>query len=306
MDLVDAYLAIRRASGFKLASSERHLRSFVRYAEARDETHIRTETAVAWAAEGCSPHARHQRLHSIVIFARHVHLEDPQHDVPSTSAFPFKPHRRPPHIYSRDEIDSILRAAGNLRPAGSSHPATYQTMLALLAVTGMRLGEVLRLTMADVTDAGLVVRETKFRKSRLLPLHDTTRLALALYRERWRPLAQPEDPLFVSLRGGAFTSATVIDTFQRLLRRIGLRGPAGTVDAPSSGPRLHDLRHTFAVRSLEECPAEHHAIGRHMTALTTYLGHAALVSTCWYLHASPTLMTGIADACEACDEGGAS
>lgn len=93
-------------------------------------------------------------------------------------------------------------------------------------------------------------------------------------------------------------------TFRRLTRRVGMRGAKGTLDAPSAGPHLHDFRHTFAVRSLEECPAEHHAIGKHMIALTTYLGHAALVSTCWYLHASPTLMTGIADACEALDEGG--
>jgi len=306
MGLVDSYLAIRRASGFKLVSSEYHLRSFVRHAEARGEPHIRAETAVEWAAEGRTPHARNRRLRSLMIFARHVHLEDQRHEVPSTSAFPFRPHRSPPHIFSHDEIDAILAVAGDLPPAGSSRPATYQTLLALLVVTGMRVGEALRLTMADITDAGLVIRETKFRKSRLLPLHETTRAALVSFRERWRPWAQDKDPLFVTLRGRAFARDTVTETFQRLLRRIGLRGPAGRPESPSSGPRLHDLRHTFAVRSLEDCPSEHDAIGRHMTSLTTCLGHAALVSTCWYLHASPTLMTGIADACETDDKRGAS
>lgn len=189
MDLVDTYIALRRASGFKVERNEYHLRSFARFAEARGETHIQMETAVAWAATARAPGARNARLSTLAIFARHLHLEDPGHQVPSASAFPHKQGRRLPHLYSPNEIDVLLQAAGKLSPRGSSRPATYQTLLGLLVVTGMRISEALRLTMADVTDAGLIIRETKFRKSRLLPLHDSARAALDRYRDRWRPLA---------------------------------------------------------------------------------------------------------------------
>lgn len=305
-ETVDAYLAIRRAAGFKLEKTAPRLHGFARIAEARGDTHIRVETAIAWAASGRTPHARYRRMLDLVIFAKFVHAEDERHEIPSVTIFPFRVRRRPPHLYTDEEIVAILEAAGRLTPHGSSRPATYQTLFALMAVTGMRVQEALRLTIGDITEAGLVIRETKFRKSRLLPIHATTRAALDRYRERWRSFAGTESPLFVSLRGTACAYPTVEAVFRALLQQLGLRGPAGSLDQPSSGPRLHGLRHTFAVRSLEGCPDEHHAIGRHMTALTTYLGHSTMAATCWYLHASPTLMTVIADACETMDTGGAS
>jgi integrase len=300
---VETYIAVRRAAGFKLVMTARSLLAFADFAAESGDTHITSKTAIAWAARGSSPHRRYRRLRDVVIFARFVAAEDELHEIPPAGVFPYRFNRRPPHLFTAGEIADILAVAGELTPRGSSRPATYQTLFALLAVTGMRVGEALRLTMGDVTEQGLVIRQTKFRKSRLLPLHASTAAALARYRERWRPEGGPDAPFFVTLRGGALAYPTAQAVFFELVRDLGLRGSRGTNAAPSSGPHLHDLRHTFAVRALETCPSEHHAIGRHMTALTTYLGHGQLSATCWYLHASPTLMTGIADACEALDQG---
>jgi len=305
-DSVKTYIAVRRAAGFKLVKTERSLLDFAEFATASGDTHVSTKTAVAWAARGSSPHRRYRRLRNVILFARFMAAEDGQHEIPPTGVFPYRFNRRPPHLFSAGEIADILAAAGALTPVGSSRPATYQTLFALLAVTGMRVGEALRLTLGDVTEDGLVIRQTKFRKSRLLPLHDSTREAVERYRERWRAGRGADAPLFISLRGQALAYETAQAVFLQLVRQLGLRGPRGTKAEPSPGPHLHDLRHTFAVRALETCPEEHHAIGRHMTALTTYLGHDQLSATCWYLHASPTLMTGTADACETLDVGGES
>lgn len=305
-DAVKNYIAVRRAAGFKLAKTERTLLGFAAFALARGDTHVTSKTAIEWAALGSSPHRRYRRLRNVAIFARFLAAEDERHEIPPASVFPYRFNRRPPHLFTAGEIADILAAAGKLTPHGSSRPATNQTLFALLAVTGMRVGEALRLTKGDVTEEGLVIRQTKFRKSRLLPLHDSTREALERYRERWRQGGGPEAPFFISLRGKALAYETAAAVFLQIVRELGIREPRGTKEDPSFGPHLHDLRHTFAVRALESCPDEHHAIGRHMTALTTYLGHDQLSATCWYLHASPTLMTGIADACEALDVRGAS
>jgi len=305
-DAVKNYIAVRRAAGFKLAKTERSLLDFADFALARGDTRVTSKTAIEWAALGSSPHRRHRRLRNVAIFARFVVAEDHRHEIPPAGVFPYKFNRRPPHIFTAGEIADILAAAGKLTPRGSSRPATNQTLFALLAVTGMRVGEALRLTMRDVTEDGLVIRQTKFRKSRQLPLHASTWKALERYRLGWRSKAGAEEPFFISLRGRALAYATAADVFLTLVRQLGIRKPRGTKADPAFGPHLHDLRHTFAVRALESCPEEHHAIGRHMTALTTYLGHDQLSATCWYLHASPTLMKGIADACEVLDDRGAS
>ena len=304
-DAVKAYIAVRRVAGFKLVKTERLLLDFADFAAASGDTHVSAKTAVAWAARGSSPHRCYRRLRDIVVFAKFMQAEDERHEIPPAGVFPYKFNRRPPHLFTAGEIADILAAAGRLTPRGSSRPATYQTLFALLAVTGMRVGEALRLTLGDVTKEGLVVRQTKFRKSRFLPLHASTWEALERYRERWRAGGGQEASFFISLRGKALAYETAQAVFLQVVRQFGLRGPRGTEAEPSLGPHLHNLRHTFAVRALETCPGEHHAIGRHMTALTTYLGHGQLAATCWYLHASPTLMTGIADACEALDKGGA-
>lgn len=190
-----------------------------------------------------------------------------------------------PYIYSADEIARLLRAAAALRPVRSIRPTIYVTLFGLLAATGMRIAEALALRIDDVTADGLVVRETKFQKSRLLPLHATARLALDRYLVARRSLTTTDRALFVSVAGQSLPYNTVRRIFLQLLDSTNLRGAYAGRD-----PRIHDLRHTFAVRSLEQCRYDRAAVARHIVALSTYLGHAHVTDTYWYLQATPTLM----------------
>jgi integrase len=176
----------------------------------------------------------------------------------------------------------------------------YATLFGLLAATGMRIAEALALQLDDVTADGLVIRETKFQKSRLLPLHTTARQTLAGYLVARQSLITLDRALFVSVAGGALPYNTVRGIFLQLLDRINLRGAHSGRD-----PRIHDLRHTFAVRSLEQCRHDRAAVSRHLVALSTYLGHAHVTDTYWYLQATPVLMGQIAEAGEALLQGGA-
>jgi len=304
MHLIADYLAVRRALGFKLRPTESRLRSFARHAHERGDTCIRSETAVAWAGAADSPGERRCRLRTVTLFARHLRAEDPTHELPPADFYRSTYKQRRPHIYSDPEIRLILDAAGRLGPPETSRADTYRTLFALLATTGLRISEALALQLRDLTDDGIAVRETKFRKSRLVPIHSTTRAALTAYRMRWRVVAELAAPLFVSTRGSALVYATVRSTFDKIVRQLGLRvNPVpGSHRRPS--PCLHDFRHTLATRTLEASPAARTTIGRHMLALSTYLGHGKLSSTYWYLHATAELMVDIADACEAFLGGG--
>jgi len=167
-------------------------------------------------------------------------------------------------------------------------------MLGLIAATGLRISEALALRLGDVTDDGLVVRETKFRKSRLVPLHPTTRDALHAYLRERAKYARDCDAVFLSEWRSRLKYPTVITTFLALVRRIGLHPGPG-----KPGPRIHDLRHTFPVRSLEQCAGNREAVVRHALALSTYLGHAHVADTYWYFQATPRLIADIAKQGEA-------
>ena len=169
-----------------------------------------------------------------------------------------------------------------------------------MAATGLRISEALTLLRDDLTDDGLVIRFGKFGKSRLVPLHVTARRALADYMKMRDRLGGDGDDLFVVTTGRAPHKTTAYRIFVRLARQLGMRGARGT-----AGPRLHDLRHTFAVRSLEACAHDRNAVTHHMAALSTYLGHAEVANTYWYLQATPVLMRGIAEANEQLFQGGA-
>lgn len=304
MAFVDNYLALRRAAGYKLVAVEGRLRSFARFAEARGESHIRTDTAVAWAAEALSPRQRHVRLRDVAVLARHLRAEDPVHEVPDPRVFPRQPDVREPYIYSDDEVARILTAASRLRPVGSSRPDTHRTLFGLLAATGMRVGEALRLRLADHTGDTLRIQRTKFRKSRLVVLHPTVAAVLANYRVQWRGVATEDGPFFVSTRGTALGPDGVFSTFDKILRSEGMRTDTRTGRRERPSPALRDFRHTFAVRSLERCPRTRPEIDRHMLALATYMGHVSVAGTYWYLNATPRLMRAVADACEAWRRGG--
>ena len=193
-----------------------------------------------------------------------------------------------------------MAAAASLEPAGTIRPVTFTTLFGLLAATGMRISEAIGLRLSDITNDGLVIEKTKFKKSRLLPLHPSARRALDDYLAIRLRVATESAALLIGNTGEAVAYPTVISVFLRLTRSIGLRGPSGR-----GGPRIHDLRHTFAVRSLERCPRNAAAVSRHIVGLSTYLGHAHVTDTYWYLQASPALMTDIADAGEALQRGAA-
>jgi integrase len=175
---------------------------------------------------------------------------------------------------------------------GGLRPHTYATLIALLSATGLRISEALKLTIADVTSDGLLIRETKFRKTRLVPLHDTAATGLQRYLARRGP-GSDDDPVFVDKRGRPLRYIAVKETFDRLVGKAGIRLRSGR------RPRLHDLRHTFAVRALQGSPSGRSRCGAHMAALATYMGHVNIYATYWYLEATADLLLDVAVAGEA-------
>jgi integrase len=295
------YVDQQRSLGFKFRVQHILLRGYVAFAEERGDRHIKSARVLAWAARAPSPEQRRNRLLTVRRFALAMHAENPRHQVPAADALGHAvAKRRSPYIYGADEIGRLLRAAAALQPTGSIRPTMYATLFGLLAATGMRIAEALALQLDDVTADGLVIRETKFQKSRLLPLHTTARQALDGYLVVRRSVTTLDRALFVSVASGALPYNTVRRIFLQLLDRINLRGTHSGRD-----PRIHDLRHTFAVRSLEQCRHDRAAVSRHLVALSTYLGHAHVTDTYWYLQATPVLMGQIAEAGEALLQGGA-
>jgi len=300
LDAIETYLALRRATGFALSSAEYLLKSFAAFAAERGQTRVETQTAIDWAGLGPSVAQRDARLRAVCRFVRHVRVEDVGHELPPANHFGARKRRRTPHIYTTDEIGHLVEAALRLRPMGGLRPITYATLIALLAATGLRISEALKLTIADVTPEGLQIRETKFRKTRLVPLHDTAATGVQRYLVRRGP-GSDDDPVFIDKHGRPMRYIAVKETFDRLVGKAGIKSrpgrPAGGGQA--SRPRLHDLRHTFAVRALQGSPTGHGRCGAHMAALATYMGHVNIYATYWYLEATPDLLRDVATAGEA-------
>lgn len=176
---------------------------------------------------------------------------------------------------------------------------TYSTLFALLACTGLRVSEAIQLRFDDITPDGLVIRCSKSRKSRLVPLHETAQAGLERYLKQRRSYAPFDDHVFISLRRKALLLRDVDTAFQSAIDKIGLkRGPG------LPRPTPHSLRHTFAVRALEACPEGRDRITKHMLALSTYLGHSKVCYTYWYLETTPDLMRNISECCESFAMGG--
>jgi integrase len=298
-DEIARYVALHRATGFKFKIQACLLQHYLRHATARGEDHVSAESTVAWASAAPSPRSRRDRLQVVRRFARAMAAENPRHELPPN--LPFGPPRtRPrPFIFAPAQLDQLLRAAAALRPTNALRPRTFVTLFALLVATGLRVSEALALQLDDVAPAGLLVRATKFRKDRLVPIHATTRQGLEAYLAVRRRTGGSCPHVFLSAHGGALPYSTVVATFLRLVRRCGLRVGPG-----QPGPRIHDMRHTFAVRSLEQCRGDREAVRRHMVALSTYLGHAHISDTYWYLQATPALLRDVAAASEALARGG--
>jgi integrase len=235
---------------------------------------------------------RARRLGIVRRFARYLRAEDARHEIPPTV---FGAERRPrpvPYILSQDQIRRLVAAASR-SGYRTLRRDTYATLFALLASTGLRVSEAIRLRLEDITPDGLVIRCSKFRKSRLVPLHDTARAGLERYLQRRLPYAPAELHVFVSLRRKPLLLHDVEVAFSTAARASGLAGRPGR-----ARPTPHSLRHTFVVRALQACPDGRDAITQHMLALSIYLGHARVADTYWYLEAVPELMTDIADRCE--------
>lgn len=298
MASVETYLAVRRAVGFTLSNTEYLLQSFADFATDRKETHIRTATAIDWASQAKSVAQRHTRHQTICRFAQYLRLEDLRHELPPANHFGYRKTRRVPHIYSRDEINGLVLAATRLCSPDSLLPRTYAALISLLAATGLRISEALDLLVTDITPNGLLIRRTKFQKTRLVPLHATAVTGLGHYLIHRREAKRGGDHVFVSDEGQPLVYWRVHGVFRTLLKSVGLK--------PSGGrwPRIHELRHTFAVRALEASPTGRQRIGQHMLALATYLGHVNINATYWYLETTPELLLDIAVVAENFVQGG--
>ncbi|OYR24924.1 tyrosine-type recombinase/integrase [Brucella pseudogrignonensis] len=294
-DATDRYIALRRTLGYKLVKTERHLRAYSDFATNRGETHIQATTVLRWLETVAgTPNTRARRMSEIVLFARFLHAEDPRHDIPRAD-LPRSQARPVPYIYTPDEIARILDAAGSLRyqKPNPLRRQLYVMLFGLIAATGLRVCEALGLKLDDIQPGGVLhIRETKFRKSRLVPLHATVIEALDRYLALRRQHAFESPWLFTSVQHREMCHTTVNYTFRCVLRR------AGIAPERRRQPRIHDLRHTFATRVLEQCGAERRAVARHFVALSTYLGHADVRNTYWYLETTPELMADIATAAE--------
>ncbi len=297
-DHVAAYLAIRRALGYQLVSDERLLIQFAGYLDARGDTRLTVDAALAWATSppAASPGLSARRLSTVRRFALYLAAFEPGTQIPPTGLLSGHTSRSVPYIFTLTEVRALMNAARQL-PAPLL-AASFATLIGLMAATGLRTGEALRLIDSDLDlQAGtLLVASSKFGKTRQVPLDATTVTALRRYtRRRDRLCPAPLSPnLLLSADGHRLGGDPVSETFRALLTEVGIVVPAGR-----RGPRLHDLRHTFAVTTLLDWHAAGVDVQRRLPVLSTYLGHLNPVNTYWYLEAVPELMAVVAERLEA-------
>jgi integrase/recombinase XerD len=283
------YIGLRRALGYKLRKHERRLSEFITFLEARRTDHITAKLAIDWATESSKGHKHScfERLSFIRSFATYVSSMDARTEIPPTGTM-----RRPaialrPYIYTREEIGRLMAAARNLFSPRKLRCHTYCHLIGLLATTGMRSGEAVRLANSDVNLAeGLItIRESKFGKSRVVPLHPTTVRALVAYRAcRDAFLKRAEAfTFFISERRGPINS--LHQSFREIRRAAGLEKMRNGIR-----PRMHDLRHTFAVQTLLDWYRNGSDVERHLPILSTFLGHSHVENTYWYLSSTPELL----------------
>ena len=290
--LVD-YLAMRRALGYKLEREGKLLPQFVDFVEDRGEQHLSTQAALAWATLPVSSAVWWSaRLRLVRGFATYMHAIDPENEVPATDLLPCASRRATPYLYDQEQISALLAVAGTLRTP--QRIATIRTLIGLLAVTGMRIGEAVGLDQGDfdARTGCLVIRGAKFGKSRELALHPSTTAALRRYLHRAdRPAPTPDaSPLLITMVGTRLLKSDAQRTFTTLTRRAGIEARSG-----SCRPRLHDLRHSFAVATVLDGYHQDQDVGRRLALLATYLGHSDPAATYWYLSAAPELMHLAAD-----------
>lgn len=295
-DALAGYLSVRRALGFRLDRAEKLIGQFIDYLEEHQAAVVTIDHAVAWATAPAGASWWHAlRLSAVRPFATWLHSQDDSHEVPPAGLIPHGPHRAVPYLYSAAEIGALVTAAGRRRQPVSS--VTYPALIGLLAAAGARVGELLALDDSDF-DAGqgvLTVRNGKSGKQRLLPLHPTAAAALAAYqRERDRLLPRrPGGVLLASCAGTKLDYPRVQKTFRRIAADAGI-----TARSAACRPRIHDLRHSFAVSSLLGWYRRGDDVQAMLPRLSTYLGHTDPRHTFWYLSAAPELLALAAERLE--------
>jgi integrase len=289
---VEDYLRLRRALGYKLERAGHLLPQLVAYLQAEGSATLTTELAISWARLPADARPNHwaQRLAVARGFARYLQTIEPATQVPPAGVFPSRRHRPAPYLWSQSDIRHLLDAARTLRPP--LRAATHEALFGLLAVSGMRIGEAIGLNRDDVdVQAGvLTIRQAKYDRIRLVPMHATTTAALHTYAtERDRLCPAPHSvAFFVSSTGTRLDRSAVAKTLRRITAAIGVR--TDTVH-----PTAHQLRHSFAVQTLIEWQRSGASIDERIAALSTYLGHVSPADTYWYLSAAPELMALAAD-----------
>ena len=287
--VLDDYLEMRRALGYKLADDERLLRQLVAHVESAGSPFITTSLAVAWATKPARASQKWwaSRLCVVRGFAKYVRALDPRTEIPAAALLPYSKERPSPYLYSDEDVQALMAAARDER--SPFRAVTHGTLIGLLAATGMRIGEAIKLDRSDLDEREdvLTIRDSKFGKSREVLIHRTTRAALQDYaRERDRVFPRPKSPsFFLSLAGKRLIYKNVQWTVARQLHGAGLAG------RPSRRPTLHGLRHSFAVRTLMDWYRAGVDVEVRLPLLSTYLGHVSPASTYWYLTAIPELMT---------------
>jgi len=297
---VNDYLALRRGLGFKLREYGECLHGFVSFLKKNGSPHITNKLAVEYATQRQDekPVSWARRLIIVRGFARYRVGADPRTEIPPVRLLPFRSRRARPYLYSEDEIRRLLEAALKIE---SPHPLQAQThycFFGLLAVSGLRLGEAIHLQPQDVdwSEGVLTIRGAKFGKSRLVPLHPSTRDALLDYAQRRDEIfaRRPVSHFFVTSRGTKLEKTNLSRIFRELSRQIGLRKPG-----VRHGPRLHDFRHRFAIHTLLRWYRSGAEVNRRLPVLSTYLGHGNVSGTYWYLGSTPELLAAASQLIEA-------
>lgn len=291
-DALDEYLCLRRSLGFQLHQPEATLRNFVAFAESEGSSYINLALALRWSEQSkAQPATKAERFAMVRRFALWRSASDPRTEVPPDGLLPQRYRRKPPYIYSDDEVEQLVREAAQLPSPKGVRGLTYSTFFGLVAATGIRMSEGVALDREDVDlDEGvLTIRGTKFGKTRLVPVHSSTRTALQRYaKRRDRVIPAVATPaFFVAEHGTRITKWSSAYNFAKVSQRIGLRPPAR---GHGRGPRLHDLRHRFAVRTLIDWYRSGKDVEREMPKLATYLGHVHITDTYWYIEAVPELL----------------
>jgi len=287
------YLRIRRSLGFRLQQQGGALRNFVAFLRAQGASYITTELALLWATQPANAHPAQWawRLGRVRRFAIWYSATEPRTEIPPTGLLPHRRRRKPPYIYSDEEIERLLRCSQQLLSRKGLRWRTFTTLFGLLVATGMRVNEALSLDQSDVDfDRGVLhIQRTKFGKSRYVPVHPSTVDALKRYAEARGGIfpIPPTQAFFISERGSRITGNTARYTFAKLSQQLGLRVPA---KYHGRGPRLHDLRHRFAVRTLIHWYRAGLDVERELPKLATYLGHVHVNESYWYLEAVPELL----------------